>query len=354
LGRYGREIRQYFATGRDPYAGGDLTNARRLGAVLWGVTVTLTAALSILSPPTAELGGTGWLIAAAFAGGATVLLVVLWRRRLLETWLILFIASTLPVAWIAVLQWLAGGVEAPYESLLLLPVVFVAAIHPPLRIAGFLVLVLLVLAAPLVYDGWDPDSAATAFARLVIWSALAFVINAMMTGIRGQRLAHAREEAAARMEARVDSLTGLQNRRAFEEMLEVEVERAARFDLPLSVAMIDIDNFKEINDLWGYREGDQALRSLAETLRTSVRPPDLCFRWGGDEFAVIMEAHADGADSLGRRIAAKVDRSCRRPDDERLTIRFAVAELRVGMDAKELVEMAGLALLAAKSGATLR
>jgi diguanylate cyclase (GGDEF)-like protein len=137
-------------------------------------------------------------------------------------------------------------------------------------------------------------------------------------------------------------------------MLELEVERAGRFDLPLSVAMIDIENFKEINDLWGYREGDRALQGLSETLRASVRPPDLCFRWGGDEFAVIMEAHAEGAESLGRRIAKKVDRSCRRPDEERLKIRFAVAELRVGMGAKELVEMAGLSLLASKSGATLR
>jgi diguanylate cyclase (GGDEF)-like protein len=354
LRRYGRQIRQYFATGRDPYAGGDLINARRLGATLWVVTLTLTAALSIFSPPTAELGETGWLVAAAFAGGATIALVALWRRQLLASWRILLIASTLPVAWIAVMQWLAGGLEPSYDGLLLLPVVYVAAVHPPSRIAAFLALVLIVRAAPLAYDHWDADAAGHALAEGVIWSTLAFVINALMTGVRAQRLTHARDQAAARKEARIDSLTGLQNRRAFEEMLEVEVERAAGFDLPLSVAMIDIEEFKEINDLWGYREGDQALRSLAETLRSSVRPPDLCFRWGGDEFAVIMEAHADGAESLGRRIAAKVDRSCRRPDDERLRIRFAVAELRVGMDANELVEMAGLALLAAKSDATLR
>jgi len=354
MGRFGREIRQYLAPGRDPYAGGDLTNARRLGAGLWGVILALTAALSIPSPPTSELGESGWLVAAAFAGGATTLLVVLWRRRLFASWRILLIASTLPVAWIAVLQWLAGGVEAPYDGLLLLPVFYVAAIHPPTRIAAFLGLVLIARAAPLVYDHWDPDAAAHVFAECVIWSALALVINVLMTGVRAQRLAHARDQAAARKEARIDSLTGLQNRRAFEEMLKVEVERAAHFDLPLSVAMIDIEDFKEINDLWGYQEGDRALQGVAETMRSSVRPPDLCFRWGGDEFAVIMEAHAEGAESLGRRIAAKVDRSCRRPDDERLRIRFAVAELRTGMSAKDLVEVAGLSLLAAKSGATLR
>jgi diguanylate cyclase (GGDEF)-like protein len=252
------------------------------------------------------------------------------------------------------MQWLAGGISAPYEELLLLPVVYVAAVHPPARIVAFLALVLLARALPLGYDQWDADEAAAAFAEVVIWSTLALVINGLMTGVRAQRLAHARDEAAARKEARMDSLTGLQNRRAFEEMLELEVERAGRFDLPLSVAMIDIENFKEINDLWGYKAGDEALCELAEILRGSIRPPDLCFRWGGDEFAVIMEAHADGAESLGERLVAKVDRSARRPDEERLQIRFAVAELRMGMSAKELVEMAGMALIAAKSGATLR
>ncbi|MGH2955599.1 MAG: diguanylate cyclase [Solirubrobacterales bacterium] len=344
-------LRSYLAKRADPYAGGDLDNAQRLGSVFWALTVGLTVLAWPLSPPTEAIGDGGWVPAAIVVASGITLVQAL-RTRRIASWTDLLVLAYAGVIGLAVMQWLAGGHNAPYERLLLLPMGFVAAIHPPRRIAVFMVFLALVLSAPFVYDGWNADSAAAAAATYVIWAALAIGINLLMTGVRAQRLAHARDEAEAREEARVDTLTGLHNRRAFDEMLEAEVARARRLEIPLSMAMLDIENFKAVNDLWSYAEGDRALQRVAATLQATVRNPDLCFRWGGDEFAVILggTTAADAA-PLGERLKNEVAAACRRPDDDPIRLRFAVAELREEMPSGELVELAGMALTAAKSGA---
>jgi diguanylate cyclase (GGDEF)-like protein len=203
--------------------------------------------------------------------------------------------------------------------------------------------------APALYDGWDSGWAGGALAGFVIWCGLGIGGNLLMGGVREQRLAHAAEEAEARQEARIDSLTGLHNRRAFDELLHSEISRARRLQLPLSVAMVDIENFKEVNDRWNYAEGDRCLRDLAEVLRTNLRQPDVCFRWGGDEFALILSgAAASDTASIAERLRTQVERSCQRPDGSPLRIRFAVAELRDGISSADLTEMAGMALTASK------
>jgi len=88
-----------------------------------------------------------------------------------------------------------------------------------------------------------------------------------------------------------DSLTGLLNRRRFQEVLENEVARARRYG-PLSLLIIDLDLFKQVNDQYGHPVGDEALRCVAAVLKTSCRATDFCARLGGDEFAVILP-HAD-------------------------------------------------------------
>jgi diguanylate cyclase (GGDEF)-like protein len=86
----------------------------------------------------------------------------------------------------------------------------------------------------------------------------------------------------------IDPLTGLYNRRFFERQIAVELERARRYDRQLTLALLDIDSFKVINDLNGYAAGDSLIRAAAEIIRKSFREVDVVTRWGGDEFAVLL------------------------------------------------------------------
>jgi diguanylate cyclase (GGDEF)-like protein len=122
-------------------------------------------------------------------------------------------------------------------------------------------------------------------------------------------MASARRGQAVRRLSVRDGLTGLLNRRAFDACLASEGERARRSGLPLSVAMIDVDLFKGLNDTWGHAFGDEVLRFIAQLLRQSFRSIDLVARYGGEEFAVVfVDAEARGLverlDGLRARVAA--------------------------------------------------
>jgi diguanylate cyclase (GGDEF)-like protein len=103
--------------------------------------------------------------------------------------------------------------------------------------------------------------------------------------------------------ASTDELTDLANRRALEERLELEIDRARRYGRSLTVVMCDIDGFKRINDAHGHGIGDVVLVALAERLGKAVRHSDLIGRWGGDEFlAICPELQEDGARGLARKL----------------------------------------------------
>lgn len=93
---------------------------------------------------------------------------------------------------------------------------------------------------------------------------------------------------ATRVLARVDPLTGVFNRRAFFEAARAELLRSCRFGKPLTVAYLDIDNFKTMNDEWGHQTGDDVLKQVAHTIQMNLRATDVLARLGGDEFAVLL------------------------------------------------------------------
>lgn len=106
-----------------------------------------------------------------------------------------------------------------------------------------------------------------------------------------------------------DSLTGLHNRRHFLAAAGNEVQRARRHELPLSVLMLDLDHFKQINDRHGHLAGDQVLRQAAEILRREIRTIDLSARYGGEEFVLLpAQTPADGALVLADRIRSAIQR----------------------------------------------
>ena len=105
--------------------------------------------------------------------------------------------------------------------------------------------------------------------------------------------------------AATDPLTGLYNRRLFEEFLQRELNRARRYNHQLALVLLDLHRFKEVNDKFGHPRGDEVLRAAAATLRNSLRTSDSAFRIGGDEFALLLpQTDAAQATSLSRRVEA--------------------------------------------------
>ena len=105
-----------------------------------------------------------------------------------------------------------------------------------------------------------------------------------------------------------DPLTGLRNKRYFEERLSAELERARRYERDLSLILMDIDGLKKVNDHKGHLEGDEVLIHLARLLRQTVRSTDLISRWAGDEFTVLLtETALDGAKVVAERLRQLVE-----------------------------------------------
>lgn len=117
------------------------------------------------------------------------------------------------------------------------------------------------------------------------------------------------EKNTAQLNSITDSLTGLANRRYFDEALRTEFYRMKRSGSTLSLIMLDVDYFKKFNDRYGHLAGDECLRLVGTTLRTIVgRAPDIVARYGGEEFVVILpETDKNGAKSLGERIRKAVE-----------------------------------------------
>lgn len=107
--------------------------------------------------------------------------------------------------------------------------------------------------------------------------------------------------------AHLDQLTGVNNRAAFESTLQREVELAHRNKAPLSLVVVDIDHFKTINDQYGHSSGDEILKAFAATLASNLRGSDIVFRFGGEEFVIILSnTDRDGANLVAERLRQAV------------------------------------------------
>ena len=154
-----------------------------------------------------------------------------------------------------------------------------------------------------------------------------------------------------------DGLTGLYNRRHFDEVLEQEWRRLGRARRPLSLVLLDIDHFKEFNDLYGHQKGDEALMAVAKAAEFAVqRPSDVSVRYGGEEFALVLpETAAAGAHSIAERVAAGIRDSGISHDasqvSSQLTASFGVATVvpGAGTTSQTLVALADEALYRSKN-----
>jgi diguanylate cyclase (GGDEF)-like protein len=331
----------------DPYEGADLDASRQVMAALMALTALLSLAFLPIEPVDDQIGWAGWLVAAGFIlaglGGA----VAVTRRR--PSFDELLVIAYFGVAAIAGLNWLAGGGSSAYEDLYVLWV-GTGVIHPPRRAFVHLGVMLLALGLPLVYEGTHSEVVADIIAEALILISLGLILVGYLYHARRQRASLQSGVEVARRLARVDAPTGLGNRRAFDETLTVEVAHSAREGRALSVGLVDIDGLRRVNDSWGHLEGDRCLREVALALERSVRTTDRCFRWGGDEFVVVLPGtEPRAADEVLSRMAENVRQAVKAPDGRPVELTWGAAEISVGTSAEDALARADVALLERKT-----
>ena len=163
-------------------------------------------------------------------------------------------------------------------------------------------------------------------------------------------LAERNKRLVARLEAeaRVDKLTGVLNRRGFDERAQVELERARREGTPVAVVSLDIDYFKRVNDEWGHEVGDRVLVRLGAVLRAHTRGGDVVGRLGGEEFVTLLPGtDVAQAKAIAERVRAGFAAD---PGPPRVTVSAGVTAAIGPASIEELMQVADSALYAAKRG----
>ena len=219
---------------------------------------------------------------------------------------------------------------------------FVALVAPLRLFLAAMGLIALALLVPAVF-GPNAGSNSLAFAVLVaptllVTSVLAYQLVRMLELSRQDFWDLSRE----------DALTGVGNYRALIERLEEEIARHTRHGGSLALAVLDLDEFKQVNDLYGHMHGDQVLRQVGGAIHDSVRAEDSVFRQGGDEFAILApQTEGSELDPVLERLRARVAISA--PGDVRLTIGAGVATFPAdGTTADDLLGLADVRLMGGK------
>ncbi|MBV8680573.1 MAG: diguanylate cyclase [Aquitalea sp.] len=156
---------------------------------------------------------------------------------------------------------------------------------------------------------------------------------------------------AASAKVKEDQLTGAYNRRGLAEHFQREISRAERTSSDLSVALIDVDNFKQLNDRYGHLTGDDALKYLVDVIKHNLRPADIVARFGGEEFVLLMpDTPVDEAIDTVQRLQRELTRTFFMANNDRLVITFSagVARWHLGEQDIEVIERADQAMYQAK------
>jgi diguanylate cyclase (GGDEF)-like protein len=212
-----------------------------------------------------------------------VALVAPWER--LPAWT-QAIPAMVPFVMVALIRSVYESTETAYTPVVLLPVFWFAlyGTRPQLLVSIAAVGVTLAIPTPAV----EGDS----YPVTELGAALLWMVIAGISGLTISELARQREALQARLGrmAHTDKLTGLPNRRAWDDEFERELARSGRSGAPMCAVLLDLDHFKSFNDRHGHQAGDGHLRAAAEQWRQRLRGTDLIARYGGEEFAIVLTA----------------------------------------------------------------
>ncbi|MBT8479723.1 MAG: GGDEF domain-containing protein [Gemmatimonadetes bacterium] len=292
--------------------GGD--GERIIGRVRVGVTSVLLviAALSYLQDPDSaqsRIHLAGGLVAVPLS-----VLLLLWIRGVQYRWWIgmattLFDVTMVSAALAAFL--IAGNPHAAVNSqteyplyLLALAATTIRVDHRACAVAGLAAVVqysVIVLVAVLLWDMNGPEYAPFVYGLFDTESQIGRILILAAAGALGT-LVNLRMQRPHILSA-ADSLTGMMNRRTFEDRWQGEIARARRYGRPISIAAIDIDYFKQFNDTYGHAAGDSALQSVGRVIRSRVRSGDFAARMGGEEFVVALpETNSENAMTMAEQL----------------------------------------------------
>jgi diguanylate cyclase (GGDEF)-like protein len=247
-----------------------------------------------------------WHVGLVLAAGALTLAIVVIALRAPWGRLPAWCPFLLTVACLAVVALLrAAGGPSGVAPMVLLPVFWLGLSGTPRQLWCLLAGVGLVFVVPLILVG-GADYPASAWRAGILFIALAGIVGTTIQSLVSRVRDHERAQHQLLDQldelAHTDTLTGLRNRRAWEAELMRGLARARRTGEPVSVALVDIDSFKAVNDAYGHPGGDSLLIEVAHTWLDVLRPDDVLARIGGDEFAVLMPActQADASDVIER------------------------------------------------------
>jgi diguanylate cyclase (GGDEF)-like protein len=249
-------------------------------------------------------------------------------RRMHES--VVGFATGVAVAYTGVTITATGGTDSPARIHAVLVLVYAAGFLSPRAATAVVGGCAAVHALPVALE----SGATQGLAELAFTAPVFYVVGGVILG--GRQLLTG--------QAFADPLTGLANHRAFQERLQAEVARAERHGRPLTLALIDVDHFKTINDLAGHATGDRVLAEIGARLRTGLRAEDLAARIGGDEFALLLpETDETAAYAVLERARQALEREPL-SGDIRVTISAGVCGLERAGDADAIARLADGAL----------
>jgi diguanylate cyclase (GGDEF)-like protein len=313
----------------------------RNGALLFGAA-SLVTLLGLLLPHQAGVDETGLVIVVAGTSALALMLSVAGARLNDVGYSVVIGLGTVLISLAAVFNGERSGGAAGYDELYYLWVVFYAAYYLRRRALALQVL-LIAVAYGVTLALIDPGPIATSRWLTVIGLVSGGAVVVRLLTEHAERLM-----AELDMAARTDGLTGLANRRALEDDYRREAARAARTGEPIALVLIDLNRFKDINDLYGHAAGDDALVGVADRMRRVLRATDGAARIGGDEFVLLLpNSDLDCAATVAERLARSAAE--RDGDTTPVGLCFGVAVCEAGQESlDDLMRRADQALYTKK------